>query len=222
MLQNVTWLAIVAVQPAALFGLGYIVVMAACSSVIGSTTPVSMLRPAARCSFSFVSGRMYSSCSQLRFSFSESTGTVWLRWGPQHAAFSSCPPLTWGGDSRHLQLWRIFGLPCMFNDLPLHLTSENAHVHPFWQSASCLILVFILAIILKIQKLFFFPIPSVFWWRYSGSAAAAGYLSLVRLCSIVFVQFYAWCSRSNLIFISDIFFSSLVCTLRFSTSVCSI
>ena len=37
----------------ALFGLEYIVVMAACSSVIGSTTPVSMLRPAARCSFSF-------------------------------------------------------------------------------------------------------------------------------------------------------------------------
>ena len=31
----------------------YIVVKAACSSVIGSTTPVSMLRPAARCSFSF-------------------------------------------------------------------------------------------------------------------------------------------------------------------------
>ena len=47
----------------ALFGLEYIVVMAACSSVIGSTTPVSMLRPAARCSFSFVSGHMYSSCS---------------------------------------------------------------------------------------------------------------------------------------------------------------
>ena len=63
----------------ALFGLEYIVVQAACSSVIGSTTPVSMLRPAARCSFSFVSGRMYSSCSQLRFSFSESTGTVRLR-----------------------------------------------------------------------------------------------------------------------------------------------
>ena len=54
----------------------YLVVKAASSSVIGSTTPVSMLRPAARCSFSFVSGRMYSSCSQLRFSFSESTGTV--------------------------------------------------------------------------------------------------------------------------------------------------
>ena len=54
----------------------YLVVKAASSSVIGSTTPVSMLRPAAYCSFSFVSGRMYSSCSQLRFSFSESTGTV--------------------------------------------------------------------------------------------------------------------------------------------------
>ena len=57
----------------------HIVVKAACSSVIGSTTPVSMLRPAASCSFSFVSGRMYSSCSQLRFSFSESKGTVGLR-----------------------------------------------------------------------------------------------------------------------------------------------
>ena len=48
------------------------------------------------------------------------------------------------------------------------------------------------------------------------------FVSLVRLCSIVFVHFYAWCSRSSLIFISDVFFSYLFCTVRLSTYVCSI
>ena len=59
MLQNVIWLAIVAVRTS--------------------------------------SQHMYSSRSQLRFSFSGFKGTVGPRWGTQHAAFSSCPPLAKGG-----------------------------------------------------------------------------------------------------------------------------